>query len=248
VGTPGASAADAYAMIPADGEMRPNDRVLVIGAGGPMGQMHVIRAVASGIPGISVVAADHHGARLAALSGKVDPLAQANGVSYRAINTVEDPQPPGFTYYAIMAPVPAIAADAIEDAAPGAVINIFAGIPAPVRHPLNLDALIAKRLFVFGTSGSETEHMRIVLGKVTKGQLDTSASVDAVSGMAGAKDGLTAVENRTLAGKILVYPSLHDLPLIPLNKMPEKYPTVAAKMENGRWTPEAEAELLKVAA
>ena len=100
---------------------------------------------------------------------------------------------------------------------------------------------------MFGTSGSETEHMRIVLGKVTEGRLDTSASVDAVSGMAGAKDGLAAVENRTLAGKILVYPSLHDLPLIPLSQMAEKFPSVAEKIGNGRWTPEAEAELLKVA-
>jgi hypothetical protein len=126
-------------------------------------------------------------------------------------------------------------------------VNVFAGIPAPVKHEIDLDALIAKRVFVFGTSGSETEHMRIVLRKVTDGQLDTNASVDAVSGMAGATAGLAAVENRTLAGKIIVYPELHELPLTPLSRLETAYPTVSAKLDEGRWTREAEAELLKVA-
>jgi hypothetical protein len=89
--------------------------------------------------------------------------------------------------------------------------------------------------------------MRIVLEKVQSGQLNTDCSVDAVSGMAGAKDGIAAVENRTLAGKIIVYPQLHDLPLTPLVELVAKYPSVAAKLQAGQWTKEAEAELLQVA-
>ena len=66
---------------------------------------------------------------------------------------------------------------------------------------------------MFGTSGSVIEDMRIVLRKVESGQLDSNRSLDAVSGMAGATDGIKAIENRTLAGKIIVYPMLHDVPL-----------------------------------
>ena len=51
--------------------------------------------------------------------------------------------------------------------------------------------------------------------------------MDAVSGMAGATDGIAAVENRTLAGKIIVYPMLHNLGLTPLVDLPGKFPTVA---------------------
>ena len=69
---------------------------------------------------------------------------------------------------------------------------------------------------MFGTSGSTIRDMKIVLEKVETGQLDTNCSVDAICGMAGATDGIAAVENRTLAGKIIVYPMLHDLGLIPL--------------------------------
>ena len=60
----------------------------------------------------------------------------------------------------------------------GAIINMFAGIPAPTCHEIDLDALVEKRCFLFGTSGSETEHMRMVLKKVVSGRLDTAASID----------------------------------------------------------------------
>jgi hypothetical protein len=70
---------------------------------------------------------------------------------------------------------------------------------------------------------------------------------DAVAGMSGATDGIAAVENRTLAGKIIVYPELHELALTPLATLAEKFPSVAKKLEGGRWTLEAERELLRVA-
>jgi hypothetical protein len=86
--------------------------------------------------------------------------------------------------------------------------------------------------------------MKIVLKKVETGQLDTNCSVDAICGMAGAVDGIAAVENRTLAGKIIVYPMFHDMGLIPLAELSKHYPTVAAKLDRGAWCKAAEEELL----
>jgi len=82
---------------------------------------------------------------------------------------------------------------------------------------------------------------------VERDGFDTNASVDAISGMAGAADGIAAVENRTLAGKIIVYPMLHDVGLIPLTQLHRHFPTVAEKLDDGKWTREAERELLRVA-
>ena len=112
---------------------------------------------------------------------------------------------------------------------------------------MDLDTYIARKNFMFGTSGSVIRDMKIVLSKVIKRQLDTNISVDAISGMAGAKDGIAAVENRTLAGKIIVYPMLHDLGLTPLAELAGKFPSVAAKLDRGAWTKDAETELLRVA-
>lgn len=248
VGTTGDDATASYEMVPATGEVRAGDSVLVVGAGGPMGQMHVLRDVCQPLSGVSVVGTDFDDARLETLRKKAEPMAQANGVSLRLVNTQTTPLAEQFSYFALMAPIGALVASAIQDAAPGAIINIFAGIPAPTKHPLDLDAYVEKRCFMFGTSGSTIEDMRIVLRKVEQDGFDTNASVDAVSGMAGAIDGISCVENRTLAGKIIVYPMLRELGLIPLGELGQRFPSVAARLDGGKWTREAEAELHRVAA
>jgi L-sorbose 1-phosphate reductase len=169
-------------------------------------------------------------------------------VTMKMVNTAKTPLGDKFSYFALMAPVPALVAASIRDSRPGCLINLFAGIPAPTKHELDLDTYIANRCFMFGTSGSTIRDMKIVLQKVTSGQLNTNCSVDAISGMAGATAGIAAVENRTLAGKIIVYPMLHDVGLVPLVDLHTSFPTVAAKLDNGQWTKAAEQELLRVAA
>ena len=247
VGTTGSDPADSYRHIPLTGEIRENDSVIVIGAGGPMGQMHVIRAVCSGIKNISVIGTDMDDARLASIQKKAEPFATANSVAMKMVNTAKTPLTERFSYFALMAPVPALVANSIRDSKPGCLINLFAGIPAPTKHELDLDTYIANRCFMFGTSGSTIRDMKIVLQKVTSGQLNTNCSVDAISGMAGATEGIAAVENRTLAGKIIVYPMLHDIGLVPLVDLHKPFPTVAAKLDRGQWTKAAEEELVRVA-
>jgi L-sorbose 1-phosphate reductase len=247
VGTTGSDPAESYKNIPLTGEIRENDSVVVIGAGGPMGQMHVIRAVCSGINNITVMGTDMDDARLASIQKKAEPFAAAKGVAMKMVNTAKTPLTGRFSYFALMAPVPALVASSIRDSEPGCLINLFAGIPAPTKHEMDLDTYIANRCFMFGTSGSTIRDMKIVLQKVTSGELNTNCSVDAVSGMAGATDGIAAVENRTLAGKIIVYPMLHDTGLIPLVDLHKTFPTVAAKLDQGQWTKAAEDELIRVA-
>lgn len=243
-GTVSADPAAGYAAIPATGEIREGDRILVVGAAGPMGTMHVIRNICQGVKGISVVGTDMNDERLAALRALAEPLAKERGVSFEARNAKSNPPSGEFNYIALMAPVPALVAQAVEQSAPRAIINIFAGIPAAVTHPIDLDAYVAKQAYFIGTSGSTLEDMRIVLGKVTSGSLDTNLSVAAVSGLEGAIDGIRAVEKQSIAGKIIVYPSCKGLPLTPLAELASKYPDVAAKLRNGAWTREAEEALL----
>jgi threonine dehydrogenase-like Zn-dependent dehydrogenase len=244
VGTTGTHAAESYNHIPAMGEIRQNDRALVIGAAGPMGQMHVIRLICSGVNNLSIVGTDFDDERLASLAHKAEPLANQRGVALSLVNPKRNPVTDKFSYYAIMAPVGALVAQAVKDSTEGTLINIFAGIPASVKQDLDLDTYIANRCYMFGTSGSRLSDMKIVLEKVLTGQLDTNCSVDAVSGMAGAIDGIRAVENRVMAGKIIVYPQLADLPLTPLTKLNETHPAVAEKLDRGMWTQAAEDRLL----
>lgn len=246
IGTAGDDASASYKVIPANGEVKPGESVIIIGAGGPMGQMHVIRDLCLGFK-VKVTGTDFDDDRLASLAAKANPLADKNGCGLKMVNTGKTQLDCGFDYYGIMAPLGPLVAEAVVKANPGARINIFAGIPAPVKQALDLNTYIAKGIFMFGTSGSLIGDMIIVRDKMESGQLDTGCSLDAVSGMAGAIDGIEAVKNRTMAGKVLVYPKLKGMGLIPLNKIADKYPTVAAKLQHGMWTLAAENELLKVA-
>jgi threonine dehydrogenase-like Zn-dependent dehydrogenase len=118
-----------------------------------------------------------------------------------------------FNYIVLMAPVPALVVQAVKDAAPKAIVNIFAGIPADKTAEVDLDMYIEKQCYFVGTSGSTTEDMKTVLKKVITRQLDTNLSVAAVSGLEGAIDGIHAVEKNTMPGKILVYPSVKGMKL-----------------------------------
>lgn len=244
VGTTGGDPVDAMKRIPPVGEIRPNDKISIVGAGGPMGVMHVVRNLCQGVPGVTVYAGDLDNNRLASLTGIAQPLAQKNGVGYVPYNPTEKMLAEKFDYFAIMAPVPKLVAQAITDAAPGAIINIFAGIPATVGGPMDVDAYVQKGLYFLGTSGSTLDDMIAVLKKVQSGSLDTNISVAAVSGLKGAIDGIRAVEHHSIPGKIIIYPDCTELGLTRLEDLAEKAPKAAAAMKNGLWNKAAEAALI----
>lgn len=244
VGTPGTSAADGYAIAPADGELRDGDREAVIGAAGPMGFMHVIRTVSSGLTGVSVTAIDIDDARLAHLAAIAGPLAAARGVAVEFINSRVAQPEPGFSYVAVMVPAPPLVAHAVDLAGEGCRINIFAGFAAGTRASLDLDGIVRRGVYLFGTSGSEIPDMKAVLGRLERGDLDPNISVDAIAGMEGVADALAAVAARTSGGKIVIYPGLHETGLVRISEMTSRFPEAAAAMRDGRWTREAEVALL----
>jgi threonine dehydrogenase-like Zn-dependent dehydrogenase len=244
VGTTGADPAESMKHIPETGEVRAGDKINVIGAAGPMGTMHIIRNICQGVKGVSVFAGDMDENRLVALSETVEPLAKKNNVRYKPYNPVKAKVEDAFDYVVLMVPIPELVADSVENAARGGVINIFAGLPATVTAKLNLDTYIEKRLYFIGTSGSVLEDMKRVLAKAESGRLDTNISVGAVCGLDGAIEGIQAVENRAIAGKIIVYPACKGLGLTELAKLKEKMPEVAERLNNGLWTKQAEQKLL----
>lgn len=244
VGTLSHDPADAYQAIPETGEVRPNNRVHVIGAGGPMGVMHVVRDLCEGVIGLTLLACDVSTARLAALDRIAKPKAKHHGAVYESYNSTRGLRPGPFDYTVVMAPSPALVAAAVESSAPRGIINIFAGIPVDKGGPIHLDAYVERQLYFLGTSGSVLDDMRAVLGKVEGGALDTNVSVAAVAGLDGAIDGIRAVETQSIAGKILVYPACRGLPLTRLEELPERCPAAAAKLADSVWTREAEEALL----
>jgi threonine dehydrogenase-like Zn-dependent dehydrogenase len=245
IGTPGNDPAESMKNIPETGEIRANDRISVVGAGGPMGVMHVIRNICRDVGGISISASDVDQTRLDALEKIAVPLAEKNGVELTCYNPAKEEVAEAFGYTALMAPVPDLVAASVDSTAPGGIINIFAGIPATVAAEIDLDAYIRKQLYFIGTSGSVLADMQRVLARVESGRLDTNVCVAAVSGLDGAVEGIRAVENRLIPGKIVVYPLCRGLKLTRLENLPAKFPKVAECLTGGCWSRQAEKELLK---
>jgi len=243
-GTAGTNAADGYARIPAQCELREGDRIAIVGAAGPMGLMHTVRTAVSGVPGISMDAVDVDDARLAHLAAVVAPVAAANGVPATFRNSKTAPLEGGYTYVAAMVPAPFLIAQAVDISTDGAIVNAFAGFAIGTMAELDLTAIATKGIYLVGTSGSRIQDMETMLAKVENGTLDTNVSLWAITGMAGVADGIDAVTNRTSGGKIMVYPMLPDLGMVRLDELAEKLPTVAAAMVGGRWTKAAEVALL----
>jgi threonine dehydrogenase-like Zn-dependent dehydrogenase len=245
VGTSGSSAAEGYDHVPPSGELRPGERVGIIGAAGPMGFMHVIRALTAGVEGVSVTAIDIDQGRLAHLASVAAPMAEERGLAFQAVDTSQTTPDGGFTRIGCMVPVPAIAAQTIELAGDRAIIDFFAGFAVGTTAPLDLEAMLRKHVYVLGTSGSMISDMKAVLSRLEAGTLDTNISVYAVSGMAGVVDALEAVRARTSGGKIVIYPQLTELGLVTLAELPTRLPDVAAALDDGRWTRAAEDKLLE---
>jgi threonine dehydrogenase-like Zn-dependent dehydrogenase len=247
LGTTGSSAAEGYAWAPTSGELRPGEKVGIIGAAGPMGFMHVVRALSMDIEGVAVTAVDIDAERLAHLASVAGPLADAKGLVFESLDSREAEPRGGFTRIGCMVPVPAVAAGTVELAGEGAIIDFFAGFAVGTTVPLDLDAMLERRIYILGTSGSMISDMKAVLARLEDGTLDTNISVYAVSGMQGVADALEAVEARTSGGKIVIYPQLTQLGMITMAELPHRLPEVAAALVEGRWTKAAEEALFRAA-
>jgi threonine dehydrogenase-like Zn-dependent dehydrogenase len=245
IGTRGNDPAESMKNIPDTGEIRKDDKINIIGAGGPMGTMHVIRNLCQDINDIEVFAGETDESRLQNLKRIAEPPAKKNSVPFQAYNPAGQKPSQTFSYIVLMVPESRFVTQVIETAAENAIINIFAGISIETSSKIDLDTYIDKQLYFIGTSGSVLDDMKRLMSKLKSKKIDTNLTVAAVCGLDGAIDGIKAVENRSIAGKIIVYPGCKGLPLLTLDSLSERLPEVAKELADGIWNAKAEKKLLE---
>ncbi|MDW8105376.1 MAG: zinc-binding dehydrogenase [Armatimonadota bacterium] len=245
--------------LPLRSELLPGGTCWIVGGGGPMGQMHVQRAIQLPQPPALIVATDVDAVRLEAVRERFAPTAERRGIRFVALNPKElDPQVfhqrlleltdgKGFTDIVNMVPVAEVVADSARLLADGGVYNIFAGVARGVKACLDMNAICGRGVRFFGSSGSSLADIRLTLEQMESGQLQTRASLAAIGGMRAAHEGIRALMEARFPGKTVIFPQIPDLPLMSLAELKERFPTVYAKLEGGRfWTKEAEEELLRL--
>lgn len=237
-------------------DLRPEGAALFIGAGGPMGQMHVQRAVEKADGPALIVATDLDKGRLAHIQNRFGPIAERRGAELKCYcpsdfkdsgelneelgSLVEN----GYDDICILAPVAGLVTDAMPMAADGAIVNVFAGVIVGSVAPVPVPDL-CRGVKIMGSSGSRISDMRTVLEKVEGKTLSTNLSVAAIGGLMAAKDGLAALRDAVYPGKTIIYPQCPDVPLMSLEEIPAKLPELADTLgPNGEWTKEAESALI----
>jgi threonine dehydrogenase-like Zn-dependent dehydrogenase len=253
----GGDSMDAVSQANSRNDLLPGGSALFVGAGGPMGQMHVQRAIEVRNRPARVVVTDLDRTRLNHIQNRFGELARKNGVQLFTLapedvsagNNMDDSlrslAPEGYTDIVICAPLARLVPQMLPLAADGAFVNIFAGVPAGQTAEVELRDL-CRGIKLIGSSGSRISDLQKVLNMVQSRELNTDYSVAAIGGLNAAHEGLEGVRDAKYPGKIVIYPQIPDLPLTPLEQIPERFPELADKLgPNNAWTKEAERALLE---
>jgi threonine dehydrogenase-like Zn-dependent dehydrogenase len=239
-------------------ELTPGGVAWFVGAGGPLGQMHLARALSLEQPPRKLIVTQNGGPRLEDLRERFSDPAAARGVELvlldaRALGdgvydrVRAESGGGGCDDICVIIPNAAVTERAYELLAPGGGLDVFAGVPVGTTARLDLERVARDGVRLWGTSGSSIADLRSILEKAEEGALATDSVVAAVGGIEAVRDGLVAVRDGTFLGKTVIYPHCAGLPLTPLAELAVRHPSFGATLRFGKyWTAASEAELLRL--
>lgn len=255
VGSTGLDIARAYSDVPVRSTLKPGGRTWFVGAGGPIGRMHVQRAIQVANGPSVIVCTDVSDLRLNDLRSTYEAEAQAASIEFVCFNPTQPAdaaamsafRKDGFDDIIVLAPVAPVIADAATYLAPQGVMNVFAGVARGTQVAIDLSQVYLRNVRFIGHSASTIDDLKLMLHQAETGVLSPNRTVAAVGSLIAAKDGLKAVRDATFPGKVVIFPNIQDLPLTSLEELKDKLPTVYAKLNaRGEWTIEAEEEFLRL--
>ena len=255
IGSQGNDISLAYNQVPVRSAIKPGGRAWFVGAGGPMGRMHVQRAIQFPDGPKVMLCTDVTNDRLEDLYASFKDEARDKGIDFVCLNPANKDtagklaayQQEPFDDIIVAAPVPAVIADAATHLGKKGVMNVFAGLARGSMVSLDMSSTYLQDTRVIGHSASEYSDMQETVNRATSGELATNRSVAAVGSLTAARDGYQAVKDMVFAGKVVIYPQIKDFPLTALADLKDKLPSVFALLKEGHeWTNAAEEEFLRL--
>jgi L-sorbose 1-phosphate reductase len=239
--------------------LRAGGKAWFVGGAGPMGQMHVIKAIMDEEGPDTILVTDLSDERLASLKRLISLL--SSNRKRKVSLTFENPKDlpadeldtflnekfgGAFDDVVVLVPVSAIISQSSHYLAPDGVLNIFAGVKVGTITDLPIAAVVRNRVRVTGSSGSPLSAMKATLALTESGRLSTSYSLAAVGDMSSASRGLKALMDNTYTGKVVIFPFAHGIGLKSLKELARDIPEVASNLLDGQyWTRGAETAFLK---
>jgi L-sorbose 1-phosphate reductase len=258
VGTSSKEISKAYTTTPARVEFKEGGIAWILGAGGPMGRMHLQRAIEAPNGPKTIITSNVTEERLIALREFFGPLARKNNKELLITNPVKREadfqavmedimRRGGVDDIEVMAAKSDVVADSCQYLAQNGVVNLFAGMKRGVKMPVDPWLIVGEKQNRFiGRSGSALDDQQAVVDRCASGDMDTNLSVAAVGGLNQIADGIQAMQDSTFAGKIVIFPHVLDFPLTALSDLKSVLPAVAEKLgENDTWNAEVEQAFLE---
>jgi threonine dehydrogenase-like Zn-dependent dehydrogenase len=257
IGNTGPDIAASYGEARNRCELRPGGAAVFIGAGGPMGQMHVQRAIELPNGPKLIIATEVNDERLEALREAFAPLAEEHGRDLHFFNPQNSEQSlhdlvmelthgQGADDVVVSVPHAPLMAESAELMNDEGMLVLFAGVPNGTLAPLDLSNVYLGNAQYTGTSGLTINDQRQVLERARARTLSPGRVVAAVGGMNAAKEGMEAMMEGRYPGKIVIFPQIPDMPLMGLEELKQREPEIGALLGPGdTWTREAEAALFQ---
>jgi threonine dehydrogenase-like Zn-dependent dehydrogenase len=257
IGTKGTDIAASYGEAQNRCELRKGGSAVFIGAGGPMGQMHVQRALELPDGPRLVIATEISDDRLKTLGEMFQPLAQKHNRMLLFFNpktskqsfhdfVMEVTQNQGADDVVVSVPVAALMEEGDTVMKPDGMLVLFAGVPNGTMGAVNLSNVYLSNAQYTGTSGLTIKDQASVMERRVAGTLSPGRSVAAIGGMETAAMAIESVIEGKYPGKVVIFPQIHNLPLMGLKELKDRLPEVAAKLgEDLMWTNAAEEMLIE---
>ena len=257
VGTRGPTIETAYGEQRNRCDLQPHGVAVFVGAGGPMGQMHVQRALEKADGPSVVIGIDPDRVRLDVLAASLGPLAERSGCELIVLNAdASDPSVralidersdgAGADDVIVTVPVATVMASAAQLMSDDGMLVFFAGVANGTTGPLDMSRVYLSNAQYTGTSGSTLDDQALVLDKTAAGLLSPDLNLAAVGGIEAGRDGVQAMLDGRFAGKIVIFPQVAGMPLLGLDELADRYPDIGSALgPQGQWTSEAERRLIE---
>lgn len=226
-------------------DYKPGGTLLISGGGGTMGRIHLLRALKHRRGPRRIIVTNNSRARLDIMQTDFRAMAQAAGreIIYISLNETPDYKsrlysllgPDGASDMIICAPGVGPLNAVVEFLADDGMLVLFSGTAYGQFGDLPLG-----QVSITASSGSSVEDQLRVLRNIERGELAPDFNVAAIAGLLAAKQGIIQVKEGKVAGKVVVYPQLTELPFIPLAELADWDPILAKYVNEQGWSRQSE--------
>lgn len=234
-------------------DYQPGGILIISGGAGTMGRIHLLRALKSPRAPANIIVLANTRSRLdrmvadftglvASSATQVHYLALQDSFNYKSkIREIVGEQ--GASDIVVSAPGIEPINNVVEFLADNGTLNLFSGTRYGQFGQLPLGRVAAANVSVIASSGSSVKDQIRVLKKIGLQEAMPDFNVAAIGGLLAAKQGVEAVKVGRFAGKVVIYPQLKSLPLLPLDELDRWDVELGEHVARRGWSREAEIML-----